>query len=203
MIIGITGYKRSGKDTAAKYLAENYGTKDEGTFLSLVFGFHTYHFADPLKRALETIYGWDKGIWDSPEKEEIDPYWGVSPRQAAQILGTEWSILLGDTFPEYKRVTGRKTYLKAFLRHVEEHPDWNFIVPDMRFEYEADAIRFLGGSVLRIRRPEVEQSSDAHASEKEYLTLFADAEYVNDGSLDELYEFLDMYAKILGLESIK
>ena len=200
MIIAITGFKRSGKDSAAKYLVENYipNISQPSTM-----PFKIYHFADPLKRALETIYGWDREIWDRPEKEEIDSYWGVSPRQAAQMLGTEWSILLCDKFPEYKRVTGRATYLKAFLRHAEEHPSENFIVPDMRFEYEADAIRYLGGSVLRIRRPEVEQSSDAHASEKEYLTLFADAEYVNDGTLDELYEFLDMYAKAIGLESIK
>ena len=127
MIIAIAGVKRSGKDTAAQYLIDNWWhvpPEDPKSLFhpeTFALPFQMHHFADPLKRALEGIYGWDKGIWDLPEKEEIDPFWGISPRQAAQMLGTEWSIMLSEKFPEYARVTGRKTYLKAFQRFIEEH----------------------------------------------------------------------------------
>jgi hypothetical protein len=60
----------------------------------------------------------------------------------------------------------------------------------------------MGGNTLRIRRPEVETNIDNHASEQEVLSLYADTEIINDGSLEEFYESLDIYAKAIGLTSI-
>ena len=202
MIIAIAGVKRSGKDTAAQYLIDNWQyvtpiVDEKSLFAANTFDFpfQMHHFADPLKRALEGIYGWDKGIWDTPEKEEIDPFWGCSPRQAAQVLGTEWSIMMSEKFPEYAKTTGRKTYLKAFQRFVEEHRGRHYILPDMRFQYESEAMREMGALTLRIRRPQVEAVKDPHPSEQEILSLDVDVEIVNDGTLEELYAALDFYAE--------
>jgi hypothetical protein len=93
--------------------------------------------------------------------------------------------------------------LKAFQRYAETHRHYNFILPDMRFNYEAEAIRDMGGLTLRIRRPEVETTIDPHASEQEILSLYADTEIINDGTLEEFYEALDFYAKAIKLEPIK
>jgi hypothetical protein len=196
MIIGITGVKRSGKDTSARYLSAHWEPEANERFI-------VYHLADPLKRALELIYGWDSAIWEGPEKEAVDPYWGVSPRQAAQLLGTEWSTLLSEKFHEYKQKTGQHTYLKAFLRVAEENPEQHYIVPDLRFKYEADAIRAKGGCILRIRRPLVEIHKDQHPSERDIFTIEAHAEIINDSTLDVLYDQLDEIANVLELGMIK
>jgi hypothetical protein len=209
MIIAITGVKRSGKDTAAEYLATHYIAPDPSdrneSYWAEVVTFRQLQIcriSDPLKRALETIYGWDRSVWDTDEKEVVDPYWGISPRQAAQILGTEWSIMLSTRFPDYEQQTGRKTYIKSFVAKATMYALSSYIVPDMRFEYESEAIRNMGGLTLRIRRPEVETHIDSHASEQEVLSLYADTEIVNDGTLEEFYESLDIYAKAIGLTSI-
>lgn len=209
MILALTGVKRSGKDTAANYLASSFRVPKEGNedtferspFLTL------YHFADPLKRALEAIYGWDESIWDSPEKEMEDPFWGISPRLAAQLLGTEWSMMLADRSPGYAMMTGRRTYVKSLLRLARQFPGKNFVVSDMRFQYEVSALHEFGLEqstpihILRIRRPRVETVVDPHPSEQEILSLDADAEITNDGTLEELYANLDMYAASIGLTS--
>ncbi len=209
MIVAVTGVKRSGKDTAASYLTTSFKVSAEGneegfersSFLTL------YHFADPLKKALEDIYGWDHSIWDSPEKEKEDPYWGISPRLAAQLLGTEWSMLLVDRSPGYAMLTGRRTYVKSLLRYAGNYPGKNFVVSDLRFQYEVSALQEFGLEmntpihILRIRRPEVETTIDPHPSEQEILTLDAETEILNDGTIEDLYSNLDMFARSIGLTS--
>jgi hypothetical protein len=207
MILALTGVKRSGKDSAATFLASLYCVPNEGNEVGFVRNLHFtgYHFADSLKKALETIYGWDKSIWDSPEKEIEDPFWGISPRLAAQLLGTEWSMLLADRSPGYAMMTGRRTYVKALLRLAEQSPGKNYVVSDMRFQYEVSALHEFGLEhntpihTLRIRRPTVETTIDPHPSEQEILSLDVDAEIVNDGTIEDLYANVDVYARSIGL----
>lgn len=206
MIIALTGLKRSGKDTAASFIQRRYRATTEDydptSSAPMEAPFIIYRFADPLKRALEGIYGWKPSIWDTDEKEVVDPFWGVSPRQAAQMMGTEWSILLADRFPEYAEKTGRKTYLKSFQRLYEEDPSKHYIIPDMRFAYEADAIRAMGGYTIRIRRPAAEKVVDGHASEQEIQTMFVDCEIINDGTLFEFERLIDCTLKSLKLQRL-
>lgn len=76
ILIGLVAPKRSGKDTAANYLCSSYG-------------FKKYNFADPLKRGIGEIFGLTYNQLDGDEKEIIDPFWGVTPRELLQKIGTE------------------------------------------------------------------------------------------------------------------
>src|ERR1700733_9341253 len=76
ILIGITGRKRSGKDTIGDYLVNNYG-------------FIRVAFADTLKKALKEIFEFSDEQLYGDEKETVDDYWGHSPRDLLQKIGTE------------------------------------------------------------------------------------------------------------------
>ena len=76
LLIGLTGYKGVGKDTVADYLCAKYG------FIRL-------SFAKPLKDALAIIFGFTDEQLNGSLKEVKDPYWQITPREAAQFVGTE------------------------------------------------------------------------------------------------------------------
>ena len=76
ILIGLVAPKRSGKDTAANYLCSAYG-------------FKKYNFADPLKKGVSEIFGLTYDQLNGDDKEKIDPFWGVTPRELFQKIGTE------------------------------------------------------------------------------------------------------------------
>lgn len=180
MIIGITGRKRSGKDTVAAYLRDEYG-------------FVRYQMASPLKKAVCALFGWDADIVeDGPEKEAIDPAYGISPRQVMQFMGFELGEQLGERYPEYERITGRELYVKRMKQFVEDHPTHNIVIPDIRMPYEVSAIRELGGNVIRVTRGE-DDNSDHHATEAHVDDLPVAAVIRNDASIDALHEAVRVF----------
>ena len=86
----------------------------------------------------------------------------------------------------------------AYLKGVEEDPDARFVVTDVRFQNEVDLINSLGGTVIRLTRPEL-PSEDTHPSENTdsvkdcYYTL------VNDSSITELHNRLEGILRIEAL----
>lgn len=176
MIIGIAGRKQSGKNTVSMYMEEWYG-------------FEQRAFADPIKRALEQIFDWPRSIWDSEEsKNAVDPRWGVSPRQMAQHMGTEWGqFALCESFPQFAKTIGRTLWVTRATHGLTGEED--VVFNDMRFLHEAEAIRKLGGYVFFLDR--ASQSEDAHLSETELSLIKPDYIIVNDGSRDDLYDQVD------------
>lgn len=87
-IVAFLGPKRVGKDTAVDYLARTYGYKK-------------YPLADPMKKAVQQLFHLsDEQLWGD-EKEIVDPYWGVTPRELMQFIGIEMLYdALGNRFPQ-------------------------------------------------------------------------------------------------------
>ena len=74
LVIGFAGKARSGKDTAGKYLVDEYQ-------------FLRYSFAQPLKDATKIMFHLtDKQI---ENKEKPAEPWGRSPRELYQKVGTD------------------------------------------------------------------------------------------------------------------
>ena len=48
-----------------------------------------FNFADPLKNAIGEIFGFSYEQLHGKEKEIVDPFWGVTPRELFQKIGTE------------------------------------------------------------------------------------------------------------------
>lgn len=174
MIIGITGLKRSGKDTIADFLVSD-------------FGFEKYSFATPLKKAVCEIFGWDFNTVEKNEnKEKIDPNFGISYRQACQDLGTEWGQLgLSERFPEFKMITGRNLWVKRFIAHYNKNKLKNIVIPDIRFPHEEKAIKDLDGKIIKVIRPQI-KNNDIHESEKHIGSIIADYNIINNKEIFHL-----------------
>lgn len=133
-LIGIAGPARAGKDTLASYLLHNLS--DDWSRSS---------FADLIKEMLRAI-----GIDCSDDaKAVVDECFGVTPRHMMQTLGTEWgrNLIDGDI------------WVKAFARL---NAGKCVIVPDVRFENEAELVREHGVLIHLVGRGGIEGN---HASE--------------------------------------
>jgi len=129
MIIGL-GYKaRSGKDTIANYLKE-------------VHGFKRIAFADALKEACRAIFDFNDEQLYGNQKEVEDPYWKLTPRYVLQFVGTECM----------REVFHKDIWVKAVEKKILSSND-NWVITDMRFPNEAEAVQRWGGFLVRVDRP--------------------------------------------------
>ena len=150
-LIGIAGQARSGKDTLADYLLDNLGDV-----------WCRSSFANPMKQMLDAI-GVD---CSDSNKDSIDPTFGVSVRHMMQTLGTEWG----------REIIDKDIWIKSFSRSSEGE---NIIVPDVRFENEAELVRANGVLIHLVGRGGI---SGNHISEK-YIP-FKEGDIVIDNSRD-------------------
>lgn len=162
-LIAFCAPARAGKDTAAGFLV---------THLRYV----QVAFAEPLKRmaeaGLELI---DDQLHGHAKDKPIDWLDGVTPRRILQTLGTEWGRELIHT----------ELWVRVARRRIERllAAGIPVAVSDLRFGNEAQMVRELGGTIVRIERdglPPVE----AHASERQPIA--PDWMIENNGSLGEL-----------------
>lgn len=169
-LLGLTGRKRSGKDTAAEALGGEVVT-----------------FAYPMKLMLGALLRYQGASTDLVEqmlngdlKETPSPLLGGhTPRFAMQRLGTEWG----------RTQMGEDFWVSIALNRVEELDPPRAIIPDVRFPNEAAAIRARGGEVWRIRRPGRPVSEgDEHSSEVLIDTLDVEREITNDQATAEEFQ---------------
>lgn len=165
-LIGIAGQARSGKDTAAKYLLNKLGGN-----------WSIASFADPMKAMLNAI---DVDTSDEAKDLPSNQY-GVSTRYMLQTLGTEWG----------RDGIGSNFWIDVFAR---SNAGQCVIVPDVRFENEADLIRKHGFLIHMEGRGGIE---GGHISEQSLPVKDGDIVITNNGSLSELYAKLDS----IGLDS--
>lgn len=167
MIVGFTGFKGSGKDTAAAVLLQD------------PYNFATAKFADGIKSMLGQFYYY-QGL-KSPEvysklegalKEEPCPMLGgQTPRWAMQSLGTEWG----------RDLMWQDLWVSATSNRMMDMLDKGYagvVVTDVRFPNEVEAIKRFDGIVIRIERDQ--NILDMHESEKHILTLPVDHVIVNN-----------------------
>lgn len=209
LIIGLCGYKRSGKNTAAKYIASNFEDK---------YKVVEHSFAGKLKQsALAAITG---EIW--PEEDAIKACESIKERitikfEASGKPNAEFADVLKSfslTGREYLQWYGTEAHRKIFgqdfwtdiiLNYIynernENRAEWNEfldIITDVRFPDEIKAIKYMGGKVMRINRPGI-MFYDPHDSEAELPTELIDVEIYNDGSLEEFaYRVVDGMGEVL------
>lgn len=193
MIIGESGFARSGKDEAASVLVQKHG------FIRVAFADKLRDFLFALNPVVAFERGFSvEGVRDSEGalwtpirlRDVIDVHgwngyketkYGVEIRGLLQRLGTEAG----------RGVLGENIWIDAALSNLDENK--NYVVTDARFINEFDAIRRAAErqdhvcAIVRIDRPGVGPAND-HASEMEALTYDQwDAKIVNDGSIEDLH----------------
>lgn len=185
-LIGIVGHAGVGKDTAARYLNSKYD-------------FTQIAFADPLKRACAAAFNISYLNFHDPRlKEEVDPYWGVSPRQVAQFVGTE---MFRETVEKLIPGIGSDFWVRRAEQEIQLNDLDKVVISDVRFQNEVDWILKSGGSILEIKRfgHHGTVGIKNHASENLSSLNLGVTSYViyNDDTLSVLYRKLDEFVNTL------
>ncbi|CAB4123624.1 hypothetical protein UFOVP46_60 [uncultured Caudovirales phage] len=180
MIIGLSGFARSGKDTVANYLVSNYG-------------FTKVSFADPMREALYRL----------DPKIEIADMHGVSLAVAVDGLG--WEQLKEespDVRPLMQRMGtevgrnmfGQNFWVEQAMKLVAQHE--NVVLADVRFKNEADAILESDGVLWRVSRPGFE-AVNAHISERDLDDYHFTSHITNDKTVESLHSTVDFAMHLL------
>lgn len=187
MIVGLTGYARSGKDTVARILREETeGAFDQVGFsdlLKLSAARALNVLSSPDDVGIRAVRGWADAfktrhtiqIRDDESGEVIHE---ISGRAFLQRYGTEaHRELFGDDF---------------WVEAVDLHrPGIDLlVVNDVRFPNEARQIRDAGGEVWRVKRAETKQGG--HITERPLPDNLIDRSIENYGTLDDLRDKVRM-----------
>lgn len=182
MIIGITGLKGSGKDTAAQYFVDKYG-------------FTRIGYADSLKEAIAALFdvpvSWLEKhksdpraqvaitrIYDSEQMPGCIEHASVmNLRTFMQRFGTEMGReVFGQDFwvEQLKRKMGKGVFLTS-----------KYVISDVRFNNEAPICDY----IIEIIRPD--RPKNPHVSELGLDEALISHVVINNGTIDELNKRLE------------
>ena len=210
-LIGISGKIGSGKDTVGNIIQMLTQGIDSNTQITEYvngtnitgFDYQIKKFADTIKDIACMLIGCTRAQLEDQEfkqKELGEEWWycvaddgsyipyeqnlhknkvvnlvKLTPRKLLQLLGTECgrqiihpNIWVNSLFADYKK-------------------DSNWIITDVRFPNEAQAIKDKGGIMIRINRP-LYRLDDQHPSETALDNYNFDYVIENEGSIDELVQ---------------
>jgi hypothetical protein len=197
MLIGLLGRMGSGKGTVADELVE-------------VYGFRQDSYAATLKDITALLFNWDRSmlvgdtIESRSEREQVDEWWSeklgienFTPRLALQLIGTD----------VFRNNFHKDIWMLSVMARYNE--DENVVISDCRFPNEVQAIRELGGRIIRVDRGEepfwweiakkaaagdedaiaemAKPHINVHASEWAWANEAPDEVIHNNGTLQQLY----------------
>lgn len=193
MIIGISGYAGSGKNTVAtiiQYLmchnTDDVSIEDvlkdylsHGWWLEEQSGWEQKSFAKPLKTIASILTGIPEHKFDDQEfkKSNLGPEWNITEpyNSYAPWVGDNEVIEVPMTIRELLQKLGTDAvrnnvhpdaWLNAVMCDYKSDNKQNWIITDVRFRNEAKAIKAKGGIIIRVDRPDV-KPINPHASETE------------------------------------
>jgi len=132
IIIGLCGKKFSGKSTFGKYIKDKYN-------------FKIYSFGESLKKSLKEIFFFNDDELNGNKKEEINNYWGYTPREIMQYYGTElMREQFGNKFSNIKNNIWIKSLEYKLLNDIQNNNIQKIIIDDVRFNNEIIWIKNFG-----------------------------------------------------------
>lgn len=172
MLLGLCGAKRSGKDTVASILVEEHG-------------FKRLAFADAIRDAL---YALDPIVIEELNVTEVYSY-----RLTELVDSAGWED--AKKVPEVRRLLQHMGFeairqfddnfwVDVVFKQIDD-VDENYVITDVRFLNEVQAVEAYDGTVYRVRRDSAENHGDTHTSETQLAGLEF-KEIPNNGTLEEL-----------------
>ena len=157
MIIGISGKAGSGKDTAAKMLEvlyanpdisyEDFSNRKYKNFADI----QIVHFADILKETVQVLF--EIGEWETNTQE--------GKKTTIEWIGKTVRELLQGVGQGLRDAIDPNLWIKALFANTK---NWsNYIIADVRYPNEVDAIKERNGVLLRINRKDA--GAGNHSSE--------------------------------------
>lgn len=206
MLIGICGFIGSGKDTIADYLVNFHEFRRES-------------FANTLKDAVSSVFGWDRELLEGRTKEarawreQVDPWWAqrlgmphLTPRWVLQYWGTEVC----------RKAFHDDIWIASLENKLRNSKD-DVVISDCRFPNEIKAIKNAGGQVWWVKRGSLPEWYDdavamnkghthigwaiskdrlskynIHASETAWVGTDFNAEIDNNTTIQSLYDAVNL-----------
>ena len=186
-IILLSGSKRCGKDTFAKYLQENYD-------------YNHVKITSKLKYCIKLLFNLEDKDFEQ-KKEELNPNWNTTPRRLMQFIGTDiFQYKIQELIPHI----GRNFWIQSLfneelLYNLINNANYKIVISDLRFLHELNEIEKLNISYIHIRinNPNLDNQVDAHISETELYQIPYNYEIKNDNSLDVFYSKISSLIKFL------
>jgi hypothetical protein len=173
MLIGLSGYARSGKDTVADHLIKE-------------FNFTKHSFAEPMKEAMYILNPKVSYDYEDLDYQYVVDTYGIDDakvrypevRRLLQVFGTE---------------VGRKMFGEDFWVNIALNKIRSFhtVISDVRFPNEAEAIKAKGGVVWRVNRPNITPITN-HYSEVAMDDYSFDLTLINDSTIEELHKKVEI-----------
>ncbi len=184
-VIGLIGFAQVGKDTFAQALVEEgYQRRAFADALrSVLYGLNPmvdcfdvqkHHAVPKVNRVWSVQKLVDKHGWEFA-KAEGPPWSEYTVRKYLQRLGTEGG----------REVLGDNVWVDAVLDHLV--PGQRYVVTDVRFPNEVEAVAKAGGILIRITRPGYGPVND-HISEHALDNVEASLTIDNAGTIADLHE---------------
>ena len=171
MIIGLTGRKYSGKDTAAKAFTNYVPSKFAHVLKAMTRTFLSEQGCGP--EMVERMV--DGDLKEVPSFQYIG---GKTPREFQQLIGTEFG----------RDLLQRNIWVTCAMNRAQQHTD--VIFTDVRFPNEVAAVQSSGGYVIRLERDVPLNEFSDHPSEAAIDLLDVDYVVENNGAVYELYDAL-------------
>lgn len=180
MIIGLSGYAQSGKDTVGRILVERHG-------------FRRVSFADKLREVALAI---DPIIFEVEEYEENDQV------RLSEIVGWDGWDAAKVNYPEVRRllqaigteagrnILGEDVWVNAALAWVMPHED--IVITDVRFPNEYEALYNKGARLWRVVRQGTGPVND-HPSETALDGYKFDSLIFNNTTIADLERRVEAY----------
>ena len=190
MILGISGRIGSGKDTVGNIIQMLALTNDP------TVNWEIKKYAGKLKEIACMLTGCTLEQLEDQDfkKLQIGPDWGMTYRELLQKLGTEAmrnglheNVWVNALFADYNATGYNYTGCKNKVIQGEwEYPNW--IITDMRFPNEFDAVKVRGGITIRVNRTNRwnKPQDIEHASETALDNHNFDYVIDNNGSISDL-----------------
>ena len=155
VIIQIGGFKRSGKDTISKMIANHYQLS--GKLVDI------FHYADPLKQIAASIFDISLEQLDEFKNNKTELYRFNTYEEPCKVTDFR-EILMKIGNEAIKPVFGSDVWQKIMLEKIEKSEADIIIIPDFRF-----AVEHIPNAVtIRINNSDIINDTD-HPSETELI----------------------------------
>jgi len=148
-IIGLCGFARSGKSTVAQHLVDNHKFEQVNFKDGLVA-----EMKERLPNTLKHLARAETGNAHA----DIDWLFNNKP--------TIMRALMQEYGTEVRRADNKNHWVKTWIRSVMEKN--LIVVDDVRFQNEYDAVKDMGGIIIRVKRSDI-TTGGHHQSETEHL----------------------------------
>jgi hypothetical protein len=164
-IIALCGPVGSGKDSCCENISAEFKLA----------------FAKPLKDSIKILFDFSHDqLYDPISKETVDERFMVTPREVMQKVGDSLRSIDKNFFINRLSIEIEKMSLKK-SPYV--------IITDVRYPNEAEFIKSIGGSIVRIKRPHSSVKRTKFSDHKSEIDLdekYIDLTIINDKTLEDL-----------------